>query len=260
MTTRIPNKRSRASVVALTLVCLSAQACFSPSENTLISEASTSAASTAGPGQTGESSSGTTSVTSLTSGSSGPGTTGTDTTDTTGTGTTSLGATGSSTSVGTTSIDTTSIDTTSVDTTSVDTTTDTTTTDTTTTDTTTTDTTTTDTTTTDTTTTVAMTTTDATGGGGGGDAPYNACMTNVDCGGAHCMNPNNSGLVGNVCAPACMGKPCPPVPANVDASGGAQCRNGYCVLICTVGMDDCGPDSNCEWIQAPTVGMCVHTP
>ena len=110
-------------------------------------------------------------------------------------------------------------------------------------------------------------------GGGGDESPYNSCATNDDCGmGALCINAalTDGQVKGNVCSPTCSGpgKLCPAAAAGVAAQD-PQCLFGVdpmsptnCAIICIVGMDDCGPGSDCEDIGIPpqmgaTPGICT---
>ncbi len=110
-------------------------------------------------------------------------------------------------------------------------------------------------------------------GGAGGEAPYQACMSAAECGeGGLCINAMTTGgqIKGSFCSPPCFGpgKICPVAADGVDASQGAQCIFGpmgmsptNCALICVVGMDECGPESDCEDIGQPpmmgvTLGVC----
>jgi hypothetical protein len=114
----------------------------------------------------------------------------------------------------------------------------------------------------------------STGGTTGGAAdPYGACATNNDCEmGSFCINAavTMDAVKGNFCSPACAGDVCPDPADGVVASQGAQCLFGAdpmmptnCAVVCEVGADDCGADSDCEDIGIPpqmgkTFGVCTH--
>ncbi|MBA3549311.1 MAG: hypothetical protein H0T76_22795 [Nannocystis sp.] len=114
-------------------------------------------------------------------------------------------------------------------------------------------------------------------GGGADESPYNGCASNADCGmGAICINSEVTGgqIKGSFCSPTCSGpgKICPDQAPGVATSQGPQCLFGpqdmpptNCGIVCAVGMDECGPESDCEDLGQPpqmgvTLGICTVPP